>query len=197
MKRLNSSVNLIVCLGILVIAVLACKGSFSTNDSAANDAPAKTETPAVPKNIAGEYDAKGTNPNGAGTYEADLLVTKRDDVYQFSWNSRGHKYDGVGVMTDSAVAVAYADGTNGKGCGVVLYKINDNGSLDGKAGYWGVNTMETEKATRTSGSDLEGKYNISGSNTDGQDYKGTLEVSTKGQGYLFEWNAANTFDGFG
>jgi len=163
-----------------------------------NSTVTKTETTnATPKDIAGEYSAKGTNPDGTGAYEASLLVTKRDDVYQFSWDSKGNKYDGVAVMTDSAVAVAYTDGDNGKGCGVVLYKINSDGSLDGKTGYWGVNTMETEKAVRKSGSDLEGEYEVTGKNPEGKEYKGKLEVAKEGQGYSFDWSAGNTLDGFG
>ena len=206
MKRVNSGLTLAICLGVLMFAGLACSGGFSTGDNAVNSTPAntantnttKTESkPAPPKDIAGEYNAKGTNPDSTGTYEANLLITKRDDVYQFSWDSKGNKYDGVGVMTDSAVAVAYTDGDNGKGCGVVLYKINGDGSLDGKVGYWGVNTMETEKATRKSGSDLEGEYEITGKNPEGKEYKGTLEVAKEGQGYVFEWNAGNAFEGFG
>ncbi len=156
-----------------------------------------TPAPSVPKNIAGEYDANGTNTNGGSPYKASLLVTSRDDVYQFSWDSNGNKSDGVGVMTDNAVAVAYTDGTNGKGCGVVLYKIGADGSLDGKAGYWGVNSAESEKATRTSGTGLDGKYDITGTSPDGKDYKGTLEVKQDGEGYTFAWKTGNNLEGFG
>lgn len=206
MKRVNSGLTLSISIAALVFAGLACSGTSTqttTNTTTASNSANTTTAnntataPAAPKDIAGEYNAKGTNPDGTGTYEATLLVTKRDDVYQFSWDSKGNKYDGVGVMTDAAVAVAYTDGDNGKGCGVVLYKINGDGSLDGKVGYWGVNTMETEKATRKSGSDLEGEYEISGKNPEGKEYKGTLKVAKEGQGYDFEWKAGETFEGFG
>jgi hypothetical protein len=197
---------LAICLCTLLLIGLGCRGGVtaggdatnSTQANASNGVATKSETAtAVSKDISGEYTTKGTNPDGRGTYEANLLVTKRDDVYQFSWDSKGNKYDGVGVVTDDALAVAYADGTNGKGCGVVLYKINRDGSLDGKVGYWGVNTMETERATRRSGSDLEGEYEISGKNPEGKEYKGSLTVIKEGQGYVFQWNAGNMFDGFG
>jgi hypothetical protein len=206
MKSVNSGLTLALCLAALMFAGMACSGSVSTGSNVSNSAPAnaantataKSEpSPASSKDIAGEYRAKGTNPDNRGSYEANLLVTKRDDVHQFSWDSKGNKYDGVGVTTDNAVAVAYTDGENGKGCGVVLYKINSDGSLDGKVGYWGVNTMETEKAVRKSGSSLEGEYDITGKNPDGKEYKGTLSVAKEGQGYLFEWKAGNAFDGFG
>jgi len=194
---------LFIALGSFMAAGMACSGGSATNGttspantSASTPAPS-TPAPSAPKSIAGDYDASGTNVDGGGAYKANLTVTPRDDVYQFSWNSAGKAYDGVGVMTDNAVAVSYTDGANGKGCGVVLYKIGPNGSLEGKSGYWGVNSAESEKATRTSGTDLEGKYDITGTNTDGKDYKGSLEVKKSGDGYTFLWNAGESFEGFG
>lgn len=188
---------------LIVMSALACskfssspepatsEGGTPSNSAAA--APAKTET--SKKDIAGTYDATGTNPDGGSVYNATLVVTPRDDVYQFSWESGGNKYDGVGVMTDNTAAVSFTDGTNGKGCGVVLYKIGTDGSLDGRSGYWGMNSGETEKGIRKNGSgDLEGSYDITGKNVQG-DYKGTLEVRKDGEGYAFSWDAGLT--GFG
>jgi hypothetical protein len=169
----------------------------STNTASTSPSKASTPAPSAPKDISGEYDISGTNENGAGSYKGTLGVTKRDEVYQFSWDTAGKKYDGVGVQNGSAVGVAFTEGTNGKGCGVVLYKIGADGSLDGKAGYWGVNTSESETATRTSGSDLTGEYDIKGTNPDGKAYTGKLSVKSEGTGYTFKWKGANTFEGFG
>lgn len=198
MKMKSSLLTLLIVAAVLFSAAFACSDSdtktSNTGTTAVNNTPAaKTTT----KDIAGNYSATGTNPNGGAQYKADLVVTPRDDVYQFSWTSGGKSYDGVGVMTDDRVAVSYTDGTDGKGCGVVLYKIGSDGSLDGKAGYWGVNSAESEKATRTSGTDLEGKYDITGKNASGKDYKGTLEIKKDGEGFTFAWNAGTTFTGFG
>lgn len=202
--RTNLS-TLIVAIAMLVAVSLACNNTASNvetpvaNTAASNTTSntATTTAPSTPKNIAGDYDASGTNPDGGGAYKAALKVTPRDDVYQFSWTSGTSAYDGVGVMTDNAVAVAYTDGKDGKGCGVVLYKINSDGSLDGKSGYWGVNKAESERAIRTSGTDLDGKYTIKGTNTDGKAYEGTLEVAQDGAGYSFKWNAGTVLTGFG
>ena len=203
MKRPNSILTLSLALGSLLIVGLACGGSSTTttNNAAApaNNSTTTSSTPApsAPKSIAGNYTTTGSNPDGGGQYKADLVITPRDDVYQFSWKSGTSSYDGVGVMTDARVAVAYTDGANGKGCGVVLYKIGSDGALDGKIGYWGVNTMETEKATRTSGTDLEGDYDITGKNPEGKEYKGKLKVKKDGDGFTFAWDAGNSFEGFG
>lgn len=102
-------------------------------------------------------------------------------------------------MTDKQVAVAFTDGADGKGCGVVLYKIADDGSMDGKVGYWGNNSMETERATRKAkaSGEIDGEYLVTGKNTEGKDYKGTLDVKVSGDGYSFAWDTGSIFEGFG
>ena len=203
MRSRNSDITLLLSIGILVVAGIACSSASNTAtvtntntapSNSTNTAPANiASAPSTSKNIAGNYDAEGTNPDGGGKYKASLVITARDDVYQFSWKSGTNDYDGVGVTSDTAAAVAFTDGKDGQGCGVVLYKINADGSMDGKVGYWGENKMETERAIRKSGSDLEGEYDISGKNPEGQEYKGSL----KGLGYLFNWTAPDSLEGFG
>jgi hypothetical protein len=173
------------------------------NQSKVTETPPVANTATAPapvaksQDIAGSYEVSGTNENGAGAYTGTLGVTKRDDVYQFSWDTAGKKYDGVGVRTGDAIAAAFTSGTNGEGCGVVLYKIGSDGTLDGKAGYWGNNSSETEIAKRTKGDGLEGDYDVSGKNTGGEAYTGKLGVKKSGAGYTFSWNAGSTFEGFG
>jgi hypothetical protein len=91
--------------------------------------------------------------------------------------------------------VAFANGENGKGCGVVDYEIKGDGALDGKWGYWGTNEAGTEKATRTGGSGLEGDYDATGQNPNGKAYKATLSVEPAGNLYRFVWS--NNTDGVG
>ncbi|MBK6751428.1 MAG: hypothetical protein IPG67_15875 [Acidobacteria bacterium] len=209
MKKQSPSAFLLLIAVIIVGASIACSSSFSTNSSTSSpsntaaspspvnsSSPAKTE-PAKKVDIAGKYDAVGSNPDGGGEYKAELTVTPRDDVYQFTWASGSKSYDGVGVLSDNRVAVSYTEGANGKGCGVSLFKIAADGSMTSKNGYWGENKMETETATRTSGSDLEGEFNIVGKNPKGETYKGTLKITKDGDGYVFNWNTGNSFSGFG
>lgn len=208
MKLSRTDLSFIIAMAILSIAALGCNFSLGkgggnsssaiTSDNSSDTAKA-AETPdsGNSPDISGKYTAIGTNPNGGGQYKADLLVTKRDEVYQFSWLSGKSSFDGVGVMTNDVAAVSYTDGENGKGCGVVLYDIAANGDLSGKAGYWGVNSAESEKAVRKNGSGLEGDYDINGRTPDGKDYKGKLNVKKAGEGYKFSWDVGGTLDGFG
>ena len=202
MKKYNSVLTVILVMIVLFTAGFACNnmgGSPVPNSSKplpGSMNAAMSPTPSAPKDISGTYEVTGTNEGGGGNYKGALLVTDRDEVYQFSWKSGTHSYDGVGVQTDNSVAAAFANGTDGTGCGVVLYKIGSDGSLDGKAGYWGVNQSEKESATRTSGTGLEGEYDVSGTNPKGASYTGTLSVKPSGSGFEFTWNEAK-LTGFG
>jgi hypothetical protein len=201
-KKYNSIFVVIFVFAALLVVGIACNQSSTSIPSAANTSSTNTgsnttakSTPVAPKDIAGSYDITGTNEGGGGNYKGTLDVKSHEDVYQFTWNA-GKSYDGVGVMTDNNVAVSFMEGANGDGCGVVLYKIGADGSLDGKAGYWGVNQAESEKATRTSGTGLEGEYDVTGTDTKGKDYKSKLAVKSAGAGFTFSWNDGK-LNGFG
>ena len=187
----NSLVNCLLAGVLLFACVLGCKkgGVKSANEGNANkSAPEKPLA-----DIAGEYSVTGTNTNGT-QYSGELEVIAHGSVYEFRW-SAGKEYGGVGVQNANVVAVAFASGSSGKGCGAVSYQMEADGTLNGKWGYWGVDESGTETAERTSGTGLSGNYNVTGTNPHGTNYKGTLEVSPEGGGYAFNWS--NGSKGFG
>jgi hypothetical protein len=147
----------------------------------------------VRPDISGNYDVAGTNENGAA-YQGQLQVLKHGSVYQFRWLA-GNQYDGVGIINGNTIAVAYTDGADGTGCGVVSYRTLANGTLDGVWGMWGVNQSGTERAVRASGSPMDGSYNVNGTNPNGGAYKVTLSIAPQGTGYEFQWS--NNSSGFG
>ncbi len=188
--------NSLAALVLLIACVLGCSragADVRTPEASEN----KTETPhalvTAPPDINGDYSVIGTNENGS-PYKGSLEVIKQGDVYQFRWDA-GKQYDGVGVSNGNVIAVAFTEGSNGKGCGVVSYQVLENGSLNGYWAYWGVNEMGTEQATRTSGSGLAGDYNVTGKNPNGTGYRGQLSVSPQAAGYKFAWS--NNSSGFG
>lgn len=208
MKTAKSFLNFFLVISAIVIVSLACNSGSkapttdqpnppTTGPTSSTPETTPAASPVATKDIAGNYEASGTNINGQGTYKGNLVITKRDEVYQFSWTVGNSQYDGVGVQTDNAVSVSYTSGTDGKGCGVALYKINSDGSLDGKAGYWGVNNSENEKATRTSGTDLAGEYEVVGKDTAGKEYKTKLTIAASGPGFTFDWKGQTPIQGLG
>lgn len=183
-------------LALLIACVLGCKaGRTSTTTNTADTTQttqSSTSSTAAPE-IGGKYIVVGTNPNNS-VYKGTLEVIKHGDVFQFRWNA-GVQYDGVGIQNGEVVAVAFAYGANGKGCGVVDYTILSDGNLDGKWGYWGTDESGTEKARRTVGAGLIGVYDATGTNPDGKQYKANLIVAPAGNGYHFAWS--NNTDGYG
>ena len=205
--KLQSRAQAALAFALLTAFVIGCKssGSSSSSTSSKTDSPKNANSstasttsttssaPAPLPDIAGKYNVVGSNPDG-GVYKGTLEVIPHGDVYQFRWNA-GTQYDGVGVANGNVVAVAFANGPNGKGCGVVDYEITGDGALDGKWGYWGTNEAGTEKAARTGGSGLAGDYDATGKNPDGKEYKAKLTVEPAGNLYRFVWS--NNTDGVG
>jgi hypothetical protein len=191
----NSLFSCLLAFALLVTCVLGCNKSGSgpvTIGSPGNSNSAqKSATP--PADISGEYTVAGTNENGS-PYKGALEVIKHGDVYQFRWTA-GKQYDGIGIPNGGVVAVAFSGGPNAKGCGVVNYQILANGTLDGRWGYWGVNESGSERAERTSGSDVAGDYNVIGQNPNGGSYRARLVIASRGSGYTFSWS--NNTSGFG
>lgn len=195
----------VLALALLAGVVLGCKSTTTSTSSNSNsnvkeessrntnsNTNSNTKTTSAPApDIAGKYDITGTNPAGS-VYKGTLEVLTRGDVYQFRWNA-GTQYDGVGVQNGNVIAVAFANGSDGKGCGVIDYDIASDGSLNGKWGYWGINEAGTESATRTSGSSLVGEYDATGKNPNGKEYKTKLTVEPAGNLYRFAWS--NDTDG--
>jgi hypothetical protein len=196
--KLDSRFRVAFAFCLFVLFVIGCKSGSSSGPTESGDKTTTTTSgsstvPVAPPDVAGNYNIVGTNPNGA-VYRGTLEVIKHGDVYQFRWKA-GTQYDGVGVQNGDVVAVAFASGANGQGCGVVDYVITRDGTLDGKWGFWGVNEAGTERATRLSGSGLEGEYDGTGRNPDGKEYKVKISVEADGDLYKFSWS--NNSEGIG
>lgn len=146
------------------------------------------------EDIRGTYNVTGGSETGP-PYQGTLQVITRGDVYEFKWDVGGSEYEGIGVINDKTVAVAWTNGSDGRGCGVVSYSILPNGTLDGIWGLWGTNDAGYERATRLRGSGLPGYYKVTGENPDESPYETTLTVTAVGRGYQFDWG--NNWSGFG
>lgn len=141
--------------------------------------------------LSGAYGVSGTNPDGSD-YTGTLEVIRHDGVYQFSW-AVGDAQEGIGMEADHSVAVGYG----GEGCGVVLYRVDSGGELQGRWALYGASDPGTETAVQTSGGSLAGTYDVQGTNPDGTPYTGTLAIEANGDTYSVTWNAGGTYVGVG
>jgi hypothetical protein len=97
--------------------------------------------------FSGTYTVSGMNP-GVGAYKGTLSIVPRGDVYHVEWIVGNVRYDGIGVALDDTLSVAYTAGDR-SWMGIVAYRQNANGTLDGRwAVYGGPTKLGTERASR-------------------------------------------------
>lgn len=192
----NTKVSHIALLLPLLALAMSCGGGPDLSN-ADKPKPTATSTPPTELELSGVYNVEGSDENKANPYQGLLTITNQDDAYLFKWNTSRRKPSGVGVQMGDALAVTYADPTNGKGCGVALYKIAPDGSLDGKIAKWGEYKFGAEKAVRVEGDKFEGKYKVTGTTNEGTTYEGTIDVQKNGNGYQFVWRTGKDSTGFG
>ncbi|MFN0140492.1 MAG: hypothetical protein ACKVQW_10470 [Pyrinomonadaceae bacterium] len=165
-------------------------------DLEARATPAPSPTP-TEREISGVFNVSGTATNDTEPYNGVLTVSPTGDVYEFRWSLNKGTFIGTGVQLGSVAAVSYAGVGGGKGCGVAVYRIASNGSMEGRVARWGEGKFGTEKAARSEGDKFPGKYNVTGKYGDGKDYTGDLVIRKDGAGYDFEWQTGKPQVGFG
>jgi|CXWL01.1.fsa_nt_gi hypothetical protein len=153
---------------------------------------AKSPTPAPTQSerlISGVFAVSGAGDNGVDPYTGILTIAPQGDVYSFRWSTNRGSRSGVGVQIGNSAAASFAPTGGGKGCGVVLYKIASDGSLDGKIANWGEDKFIVQRAIRVEGSGFVGKYRLDGAGG------GSLSIVRDGGGYDFEWISDDSVGG--
>lgn len=181
MKNLSTA---FLTIAILALLVMGCgqsedKSPNTSNNSASNgnkNSTSSSPTPAKDADVAGSYSITGKNPSGQ-SYDGALTIKKQDQVYQFSWSVAGSSYDGVGVRDGNLIAVGYGAGENGKGCGAAIYRRTGEKTMEGRLGGWGINKVGIQNLTLIKETNDGLIFSVSGSDTDGSDYKGELFVA--------------------
>ena len=96
------------------------------------------------QDVTGHYRVKGTNLDGS-IYEGEALITATSDVTcEIVWQTGGSTSSGICMRDGNALAAGYELG--GK-VGLVIYLIQDDGTLDGTWTVAGVNAVGTEILT--------------------------------------------------
>lgn len=131
------------------------------------------------------------------SYSGSVRIASIGAVYELQWDTSAGRYRGLGLADGDKLCT----GWGGKNFGVVLYKINGDGTLKGRWTIPGANEAEgTEQATGGTPGQLEGEYDIKGSNPDGRGgYAGKLRISQTGDTYQLRWTipGSRTYYGVG
>ena len=148
--------------------------------------PIPTPTPGE-REISGVFNVTGADVNGNEAYNGVLTVAPQGDAYGFRWTLNRGTRIGNGVQIGNAAAASFAATGGGKGCGVVLYKIASDGTMEGKIVKWGEDKYGKIIAHRTEGNGFVGKYSVVGNTPDGTGYAGHMTIKKDGLGYDLEW----------
>lgn len=135
---------------------------------------------------------EGKDING-NQYTGTVEITARDQadqLYSLEWNTSEGEFSGLGFLQDDHLFFGWAP--KGEIYGVILYRIQSDGTLEGKWTY--SNTADQvigqETATKEGDDDLEGRYRVAGEDIEGE-YEGSLEIRRSGDTYQFDWSVDN------
>ncbi|RWM10003.1 hypothetical protein [Mesorhizobium sp.] len=84
--------------------------------------------PAAAQSIGGAYTVSGTNFDGS-SYDGEATITLTSETTcTIRWETGGSSSDGICMRNDNAFSAGYV---MGKEIGLVVYKVEDDGSLHG------------------------------------------------------------------
>lgn len=189
-----ASTILAAILGFVLLS--SCGGPAERIKETSNILQTPSPTPGE-RPISGSFRISGASSGGLDEYTGSLNVAPKGDNYEFRWSTTKGSRIGTGVQLGAVTAVSYAAIGAGQGCGVVLYKIASDGSMEGRTASFGDETFGTEKVTRTEGTGFVGKYSVSGTTADKRAYSGDLAIKKDGSGYNFDWRVEKPFVAFG
>lgn len=100
--------------------------------------------PAAAQSIGGTYTVSGTNFDGS-KYGGEATITLTSETTcTIHWETGGSSSDGICMRNDNAFSAGYV---MGKEIGLVVYKVEDDGSLHGLWTIAGKNGSGTEVLT--------------------------------------------------
>ncbi|MEX1039693.1 MAG: hypothetical protein WDZ51_03615 [Pirellulaceae bacterium] len=87
---------------------------------------------AAAADVSGKYDCRGVGVNG-NAYKGEVKISKKGHGFHFDWQIGGEQYNGIGFVHEGRISVSWVMVINGMlAHGVVDYKIQENGTLEGK-----------------------------------------------------------------
>ena len=167
---------------------IAATQPSATVQPAATAQPAATPAVAVKSSIEGAWTITEARTLDGGAYGGSVRFFGEDDRYQVSWQTAAGNYSGAGFFRDNKLCVGWSE----RSFGVVFYKIEPDGTLNGSWMVTGAGADEsdgTEKAIGGAPGKVEGEYSIIGSNPGSKNrYGGKLRIKRTGDTYQLQWN---------
>jgi hypothetical protein len=167
---------------------IAATQPSATVQPAATAQPAATPVEAVKPSIEGAWTITEARTLEGGSYGGSVRFFGEENRYQVSWQTAAGNYSGAGFFRDNKLCVGFSE----RSFGVVFYKIEQDGTLNGRWMVTGAGADEsdgTEKAIGGAPGKVEGEYSIIGSNPGSKNrYGGKLRIKRTGDTYQLQWN---------
>lgn len=146
-------------------------------------------------NIVGEWQiSQGTETSGQ-PHTGILTIAQLKHTYSLLWQRSTGTAAGIGILEDGRLFIGWGEGEAAE-YGVVAYKINPDGSLFGR---WANNSglVGTERWTGGKPGQIEGAYQVEGSNFNGTSYQGKVSVHKTEDVYQIKWDRGIEYRGVG
>ena len=98
--------------------------------------------PAGAQSIGGTYDAEGTNLDGSPYRGTATITLTSSTTCEIKWTTGGTTSQGICMRNGSSFAASYV---MGDAIGLVIYRINSDGTLEGLWTVAGEDGVGTEK----------------------------------------------------
>lgn len=156
---------------------------------------ALTNLPKTNINPEGTWTIAGAKTLNGTPYSGTVQIQPMGKIYTMSWLTTLGDYSGMAFLEDNYL---FAGCGFDESYGVTLYKINPDGTLDGK---WTVplnkGAVDWEKAINDTPGELEGSYQINGFSAKIGSYEGTLNIRQLGDTYEVSWSVGVEYKGIG
>jgi hypothetical protein len=128
-------------------------------------------------------------------YSGTVQIHPMGKIYTMSWLTTIGDYCGLAFVEDGYIFAGCAFDDN---YGVTLYKINPDGTLDGK---WispsNQGVIDSETAVNGTPGQLEGTYKINGTSIKSGNYQGDLKIIQLDETYQVTWSTGIEYQGVG
>jgi hypothetical protein len=94
--------------------------------------------------LAPKYDVVGTNPDGSKYAGTATIEVNSDTTFTIRWDTGSSVLEGFGMRTSDSVAATY---TIESAPGLIIYKVDDSGVLNGLWSIRGRDGTGTERLT--------------------------------------------------
>lgn len=202
-KRLLLILAGVVALGVLSVGAIALLTAHRTpiptsrtnvtHDEIAKPSSTLEAQPTPAKNlIEGAWAITEARTLQGSAYGGTVQFFKQRDRYHVTWQTAAGNYSGVALTRGNKLCVGWSE----RPFGVVFYRINDDGTMNGNWTLSGAAIDQsdgTEKAVGGTPGMIEGDYSVSGSNPGSQGrYGGKLRITLTGETYQMRWEVENS-----